>query len=1297
MKLSRIYMPLVCLLASLGQSCSDELDMPRPWEDDSVVSLRIPSPQGAFRYGQTRADGEGPDVDRAAAILKEAYINDVTLYAFKADPDDNTAETKKFVLTGPTGSNPSTATDYLTYELQLKPGSYRFYMLANAAGYIATLPGEDEAAVKQLVLSFGNKKPTTSDKKGSEEGLPMGCLPTDFQGADADGVISTKAVSGRTLYAEPIFLCSKVRTTLLFDNTEETGFSYPGFGNAMLDLSGMSVSGSPANTAFYPEENKDLALGTLTEFTVEPANCVWPADADTYPRLSDGASAPDLAGFGGSFGDNDHQRAWQTTSYLPENLTATKTLLTFKGSQSGAPAKYPLQVPVNEAGLKRSFFYDIVGRIKSAGAEDIEFETKVMEWDVQNLVYELHGRFVLEVESTEMQVFAGMDNILGVHSDTQVRIHEKSPTYPVKVDGVDVEVPLYLGTFRNDSLIVTLNPQVPLGADLLEDDGVTPKSDYNHFYIAAGNLLKKINVTRLSADAYLNVTPTNIMVDLREYIASGVNEKSIAIEFGTNMPNLEVTVDNDGTAVPVTDSRDGKYLHWLIGKEEMEISLGLCKEGETSGTYYLQYAGMSNGGEFWKDSHTITMTFKATGENRTITRTVTINVLPMTSSYTIYFKAPADWSCPHIYAYQCLEFPADLTGEAAKYAGMPCGKDAGNAALEYLFSTDMAFRGWAGYGGSDANTLPPGNGWSENTDNGFYINNGYWLYDNGKLNTDRYEYVDFNTGADVSKCGDCANQGYRNHQWAGIAMTEAPEFGEQWYKYTLSGLATPGKCLLMFASAHGGNGLAQVPGSGKVGIALFDFPDRTGYIDGTQYDSEKDNRPSFVNTPPTVQPVEYTYYLHGDFTASNSWYTTKMTELSDGRWQTTINVTNGSANFGIKRLRDGESISDANFWITAAGSNITPGKDIPCKQDGTNFTVTGAGKYVFTFNPTDMTLDVTKDGSYEIITKDYRIYWASDIECGDVKKIHIWPTGGDSFTSWNTQNANTDSEYSGYYYYDFSSSDSKDINVILAAYDGNNNDTSHQKRFEPLANMSAFTYDEKSGRYCYTIDSASTTYPGTPKERQDVYSWSIYSSSNGYVLAAMNVGSDGRLSYDVDTRNTLQFNLVYLKNGTKYQTVYADGNDGTLSLGTAKKAVVKDGDNGSNFTIAGGKYHIVFDPNAMTVTVTGETYNPYENYRISVAGGHNEWNTGDAPGAVPDSNGIAVFNVQVGNNEFKLRINKGDGYKWYKLSSETVEINKSYNIVDDTDGSSNLKIAGASSGQTFQFTVDVKNNTVIIK
>ena len=62
-------------------------------------------------------------------------------------------------------------------------------------------------------------------------------------------------------------------------------------------------------------------------------------------------------------------------------------------------------------------------------------------------------------------------------------------------------------------------------------------------------------------------------------------------------------------------------------------------------------------------------------------------------------------------------------------------------------------------------------------------------------------------------------------------VEEGPNKG--WYRFELSGVATPGKALIMFTDTHphGYDVANRYPLDKQVGVPLFDFPNREGWFD----------------------------------------------------------------------------------------------------------------------------------------------------------------------------------------------------------------------------------------------------------------------------------------------------------------------------------------------------------------------------------------------------------------------------------------------------------------------------------
>lgn len=430
-------------------------------------------------------------------------------------------------------------------------------------------------------------------------------------------------------------------------------------------------------------------------------------------------------------------------------------------------------------------------------------------------------------------------------------------------------------------LYITVNQGIP-AKDMPDLDEV---GDKKYFHIKAGNLYKKIGVNPLKLDSYFNVTPNVINISVREYTSSGTDDAVIKISYNTNIIANNILLvddlaftDNDNTykgIVKINEEAFGRSIS-LTGDADVITSDGTPgnylinnKKGNNKGDLYLNLYGITKGGEIWQNVRKITLHFSVEDPKtgKTLTQQVEINIEPFSFEYTIHFRSIDDtWAHPHIYVYQCLELPSDLADENGvllPQAGKSVGYDVGdnfNAGREYAFTNGVAFKGWYGYGGPKINDpYAPGKFdsmydtfWVFDTDNGH-------SYD-ASASTDMARYyrnMNFNAKhrASATASSTASNNEYgwncdycRDHsdqdipEWPGMAMEKENIGGEIWYKYTLSGVATPGKALIMFTSEHSDqNGMQRYPKGNEIGVPLFDYPDREGwFLYDPDYDSFQD-------------------------------------------------------------------------------------------------------------------------------------------------------------------------------------------------------------------------------------------------------------------------------------------------------------------------------------------------------------------------------------------------------------------------------------------------------------------------
>ena len=688
------------------------------------------------------------------------------------------------------------------------------------------------------------------------------------------------------------------------------------------------------------------------------------------------------------------KRAWQGVAYLPENLLEDNpTLLEFPYSFNGVEgANSPREIKLdwihtdNSKGIKRSTVYDVYALIKTADPQGWTVDIVPQDWTLQELVYQLHGPYELIVETSEIENLS-MDSDVQLWFRTDVPIGDvvfESPQVSSTGTTGDNMVPLFVGgVVRDDAGNYVMNEKgdylmsVGMNLDIpyrilkdLNENGIQSKDqqgndvtfkieDISYFHIVAGSLHKRINIKHLDVDPYLTVDPQVILIDTREYFTSGLDNPVIEVEFETN-----VDLSDSGVSLTLADPSN------LVSSGISESNVVVMKFDKPSyvtgnsspytitskkGVLKLSLKNIISGNPFWNKSgeYKVTFTLKVPGsgtngdEDLVIERPVTIKIKPFTGTYTIHFRDNTkSWNSPHIFVYQDLTLPADMVKEdgspyelAGKIVGYieenPTSGLQWNAAVQYVFTNSVAFKGWYGnhkqgedgneYGGpyfakGDRRLNDPWapamrNNWApDDKDNRnankstmgfvmFYrednpdlydivnddkgIPRYFWNYDYAYNTTyqlkenpyrkDKY-YYDINFNGDhegnsgkwvcdiCRRMADTGNYNYVDGEdrfYTGIAMEPDP-VGDGWWKYTLTGVAQPGRTMIIFANYHKPWDMPlrdfqaednRWPGDYESGLPLFDFEDNDGWF---LFDGNTINRDQrFSDEKPETTPHDF--------------------------------------------------------------------------------------------------------------------------------------------------------------------------------------------------------------------------------------------------------------------------------------------------------------------------------------------------------------------------------------------------------------------------------------------------------
>ncbi|MBD5371011.1 MAG: starch-binding protein [Bacteroides sp.] len=983
----RATLPLFgSLLTLLATGCADDLDFNRTVALPQGTVLRIPNPGGTA----SRTTRTGDNDSQIALMENEGRISSLHLFAF----DPTTRQLKKSIDLAeavPADGHLNTHDSHVDYSLaQLLPeGSYHLYLVANLDSYASGWSSPaDEDALKDTILDFLDSDGASilmSSSSDDVPALPMACLSSemDFTGADnttgnvGQGTVTIEKNKQAIVHADLRFLCAKMRFTILFDASPE-GHSASVFGDNRLTLTGATltdvnhgctkVSGAATST---DESFSDCAISLSgVEYPGNPAT--YPTEEQRFVPL------PSITPSGDT-------RAWQGTVYIPENLDSDRrTTLRLTATLDGIDGQeltYELPlVPADDAneeltGIERARAYDITASV--TGLHTLRTNMVVVNpWTSQTLNYTISDNVYLDIDATRIESLqAGEEVSIGYSTNAADGLRWDSPKY-LTPDGEEIDV--FDFETRGGRVYISVNPGLKSEYyPALRDD----IDRYRRFHLVAGKIYKAVEIDDLVLNRYMNVTPNVITVGVREIVSSMQYEGSFDIDIESNIGQINLTSAN------WTSGNDPLYLE-IVKPDGSAVAVTVPATFSMESDYpdgelklRVHYTDLNTSNiDFWDTSHTGSGAFKLrlgvdnegfTGDDYVNPSTVTVNTVASNDNYIIHFKPGAPWSRagtdavqPHIYIYQCLAMPANLTAITgneydAQFASKTVGYyDYGmKAALEYSFTGKIAFKGW-----DNESNLTALKG-TKSMDGGFV------KLESAKLNIKDndaanhyyfdYDFMDsYRNGKDIyghykCDCENCrkeyANQpgednGY-NRMWPGIMMEKEPGT-DGWWKIELTGIADPGKTLMMWRDGHamndGNNGdwaHNRYPKDNEPGVPLFDYPSREGWFDWeskTFLPENPDNRPYdwkstavngmgriYFENPSGWNPP-YVHYWGG--ASNSSWPGKAMQQDGNGNWYYDIPIgTTGLvfSNNGNNQTPDIDINDEYNTYNSTEATKVT--------------------------------------------------------------------------------------------------------------------------------------------------------------------------------------------------------------------------------------------------------------------------------------------------------------------------------------------------------------------------------------
>lgn len=816
-------------------SCSDELGGERtPISSESNLHVLVPTVLSS--RGTNPDDASG--LPTYNATVDECQINDLTLYAF---PTGNEGKLLKKTLPAPLASM-MLEQHVANYQLNIEPGTYHIYVVANMNKVLSGQPIQTENELKKIVLDY---RPTSTTGMPVCTNIPMIYEP-EKDAAGNLAVTEIKAAGDKytEVAANLKFTCVKVKLNLIFDpSNPEVATNFGGKPFSINSISADKLSpfthlywGGKFETPTWPnnedkEAYKDGIPSTLYEASERPN--VYYTDWTDNKSLPATNNKDDIVGTGTAKDAPDNAAdkwLFQQTYYLPERYISSesdRSYLTINGNVGGSAVNnYRInlghkkdetsttEVPV----FPRGTFYEITGAIKTLGNMELDCKVSVKPWETVPIDADFNHT-TLWVSKTKASVTSTTTDSIDYKSNVMLTEADFGCDEKVTTSsGVkDVIVLSKLDAVKNHRITFKINEDIKF-------------SDYNGKYtgtakvwIKAGNIKKYLDVT-YDASPYFEVNPQEVTI----YWGSDNNTK--VVQFKTNLGGLAFTGNTSST----------------VGKSTIQAS---CDKPDTSeGTFKI----VAISPPVTTTVHYLTVQPKESAEGFNFVKKIKVTVKPAMGNYRINFRAIND--------------RAHYRGgnKTDNYEGTLEEKKTPNGTTEENTN-------WA-------------DGWYDLKDKEVYIPNPDHHY------TYVYTQIGETTGTEVNSKvwkftknwpGDKMVADYTNVGWYYVDFKENEKSNEELNENGATGVKTikPGETLIIFSNntnKEQGYTLHRCTHHLEPGIPLFDYEDREGWI---VYDPTSDPTWNIYDAMPTIENINFTIYTKFP---TNGWF--KVYGVANGKY-----------------------------------------------------------------------------------------------------------------------------------------------------------------------------------------------------------------------------------------------------------------------------------------------------------------------------------------------------------------------------------------------------------------------------
>lgn len=822
-------------------SCSDELGGERtPISSESNLHVLVPTVLSS--RGTNPDDASG--LPTYNATVDECQINDLSLYAF---PTGN--EGKLLVETLPAPLASMMLEEHVAnYQLNIEPGTYHIYVVANMNKVLSGKTIQTEDALKKIVLDY---RPTSTPGMPVCTNIPMIYEPEkDATGKLAETEIKAAGDKYTEVAANLKFTCVKVKLNLIFDpNDAEVATNFGGKPFSINSISADKLSpfthlywGGKFEAPSWADKDYKDGFSSNTYQTSE-------GPAVYYTEWTDNRSASatnnndDIKGTGDAKNAPDNAaEKWlfQQTYYLPERYISSesdRSYLTINGKVgNSAVNNYRINLghkkdessttPV----FPRGTFYEITGAIKTLGNMELDCKVSVKPWETVPIDADFNHT-TLWVSKTEANVTSTTNDYITYNSNAGT----VGFGCDTKINSKDI----IIGTKRgkdangNDSIEFRVNPNIPIN-----DYAGNERKGTAKFWLKANNLKKYIDV-HYDVTPYLDVTKELVIY----YNSTEPKNNIRAIKWDTNLGGivLDKITDKKGSSI---------------------IKMSVNSSDDATGTFMVTAT---------KDPVTTTIhEFKVTSkDDGSKFQTVRVTVSPPIGDYRIYFRAINDRS---------------------KYNG---GNGSDN--FQGILPEGIDANNWSDGWNSDAKDISdpqPDNHriyvYTQIGETEDAVTGKGWLFTKGDPNIR-------NGWPGEEMVADKTNTGWYYKDF-GLYAQSVSNTNKSEGTRTI----TPGETLIMFSNntdLDQGYSLHRCPHHMEPGIPLFDYEDREGWI---VYDPTSDPIWRVHDDMPEIEDIEYKVYTPFELFG---WY--KVYGIASGKNQFTIWDTNAKNSWECKNVGKG--------------------------------------------------------------------------------------------------------------------------------------------------------------------------------------------------------------------------------------------------------------------------------------------------------------------------------------------------------------------------------------------------------